>query len=75
MTPMMSYILSLVAVLITAGVMYAISNDTEKNEPKKILIRNVLPGIVVGLMVFVIIKYRDNKLAETPEVMTGNYFD
>jgi hypothetical protein len=27
------------------------------------------------LMVFVIIKYRDNKLAETPEVMTGNYFD
>ena len=40
-----------------------------------IIIRNILPGMVVGLLVFVILKYKDSQIFNSEPLMHGNYFD
>ena len=54
---------------------YHMSNDKNKSKPQTIIIRNILPGIVVSLLVFVIIKYKDNGIFNHEPLMSGNYFD
>jgi hypothetical protein len=55
--------------------MYAISADDKKNKPEKILTRNVFPGIIVGLLVFIVIKYKDSAVFNQEPLMRGNFFD
>jgi hypothetical protein len=55
--------------------MYFISNDSKKDKPKNIITRNVFPGMVLGLLVFIIIKYKDSSSFTNEPVMGGNYFD
>jgi hypothetical protein len=55
--------------------MYFISVDEKKNKPDKIIFRNIFPGIIVGLLVFIIIKYKDSNLFNQEPLMTGNFFD
>ena len=55
--------------------MYFISNDSKKDKPKNIITRNVFPGMVFGLLVFIIIKYKDSSSFTNEPVMGGNYFD
>ena len=52
-----------------------ISNDPKKNKTNTIILRNILPGIVVSLLVFVIIKYKDSQMFNPEPLMYGNYFD
>ena len=71
---MLLYILPIVIFVIISSGLYTISNDKEKNNPSNIVIRNVLPAIVIGVLVFVFMNYRKNTLIHEP-VMSGNYFD
>jgi hypothetical protein len=54
--------------------MYGLSRDKEKNKSSNILIRNILPAIVISILVFVFMKYRETIFNEEP-MMGGNYFD
>lgn len=72
---MLNIIIPLVTAILVSITMYLISKDTKKNKPEKIVIRNVCPGIIVGLLVFVIIKYRNSSLFNEQPLMTGNFFD
>jgi hypothetical protein len=58
--------------LVLSVLLYVISNNENKNEMSVILTQNVLPSVVVSVMAFLIIKYRDNF---NEPVMKGNYFD
>jgi hypothetical protein len=71
---MLVYVVPAVVFLIVSLVMYKISKDTKKSEPKTIMIRNVLPGIVIGVLVFVFMKYRKTMFNSEP-MMGGNFFD
>ena len=55
---MWKYIIPVVISIIVSLFMYFISVDEKKNSPDKIIFRNVFPGIIVGLLVFIIIKYK-----------------
>jgi RsiW-degrading membrane proteinase PrsW (M82 family) len=72
---MLLYIIPFLVFVISAAIMYFVSKDSEKNKPETILIRNALPGLVIGTMVFVILKFKDTHLFSTEPVMQGNYFD
>jgi hypothetical protein len=72
---MLAYVLPLVSFLIVSISMYYISNDPKKSDTDVILLRNVLPGLMIGLLVFVIIKYKDSELLNPEPLMYGNYFD
>ena len=55
--------------------MYIISNDPKKSDTDVIVLRNILPGIMISLFVFVIIKYKDSEFLNPEPLMYGNYFD
>ena len=69
---MLVYIVPIIVFFIISLSLYFISNDKEKN--KNVLLRNVLPGVVVSVLVFVIIKYRETLFQGEP-MMGGNYFE
>ena len=72
---MFVYLIVLAVFLTVSSIMYMISNDPKKSKTKTIILRNVLPGIVVSLLVFVIIKYKDSQMFNPEPLMYGNYFD
>ena len=72
---MFVYLIVLAVFLTVSSIMYMISNDPKKSKTKTIILRNVLPGIVVSLLVFVIIKYKDSQMFNSEPLMYGNYFD
>lgn len=72
---MFLYIIPIIVFLIVSVSMYLISNDKEKSKPSVILTRNILPGIVVSLLVFAIIKFKDSQLFVNEPLLGGNYFD
>jgi len=55
--------------------MYYMSNDPKKKDTDVIFLRNILPGLMVALLVFVIIKYKDSEVLNPEPLMYGNYFD
>jgi hypothetical protein len=59
--------------LFTSIFMYTISVD--KDKPKNIISKNILPAIVLSLLVFIIIKYKDTDHFNSEPMMPGNYFD
>ena len=72
---MIVYLLPLFVFIISSITLYYISTDKDKSKPNKILLRNVLPAVVISLLVFVLIKYRDAELFNPEPLMGGNYFD
>jgi len=64
----------LVLIFVSAG-MYLVSKDKEKSKPQTILTRNVLPGIVMALLVYAIIKFKDSDMFNPEPLMSGNYFE
>ena len=72
---MFLYIIPIIVFLIVSVSMYLISNDKEKSKPSVILTRNILPGIVVSLLIFAIIKFKDSQLFVNEPLLGGNYFD
>jgi RsiW-degrading membrane proteinase PrsW (M82 family) len=75
MLTMLLYVVPIIVFLIVSLGMYMISNDKNKSKPKTIIVRNILPGIVVSLLVFVIIKYKDSEIFNPEPLMSGNYFE
>ena len=71
---MFLYIVPVVVFLAISLSMYNLSNNKEKNKSSNILIRNILPAIVVSVLVFVFMKYRETMFNQEP-IMGGNYFD
>jgi hypothetical protein len=71
---MFLYIVPIVVFLAISLSMYSLSKDKEKNKSSNILIRNILPAIVISVLVFVFMKYRETIFNEEP-MMGGNYFD
>ena len=69
------YILPIIIFVIVSGVMYMISKDPKKNDIKNIITRNVLPGMLISIIVFLIIKFKDANLLNNEPMMDGNYFD
>jgi len=62
--------------LVIALTMYFLESDTTKRNTMSFIgIRVILPAIVVALLSFVIIKYRDSSLFSQEKMMKGNYFD
>jgi RsiW-degrading membrane proteinase PrsW (M82 family) len=72
---MWKYIIPVLITVIVSLFMYFISADEKKNKPEKIIFRNVFPGIIVGLLVFVIIKYKDSNLFNQEPLMKGTFFE
>ena len=72
---MILYIIPIIVFLLVSLSMYLVSNNKDKNKLDFILIRNVLPAMVISLLVFVIIKYRDSRIFNPEPLMQGNYFD
>lgn len=68
----MIYIIPIIVFLSISISIYILSNSKDKNEPSNIFIRNILPAIVLSILVFYFIKYKDH--VEEP-MMFGNYFD
>ena len=71
---MLIYIISLAVFLIISTGLYFMNKEKEP-KTKTILIRNILPGFVVALLVFIIIKYRDSGIFNQEPLYPGNYFD
>ena len=69
------YILPIIIFAIVSSVMYMISKDPKKNDIKNIITRNVLPGMLISIIVFLIIKFKDANLLNNEPMMDGNYFD
>ena len=69
------YILPIIIFAIVSSVMYMISKDPKKNDIKNIITRNVLPGLLISIIVFLIIKFKDANLLNNEPMMDGNYFD
>ena len=69
------YLLPLSVFIVISIVMYIISADEDKNDFSKILTRNVFPALVVGLLVFAIIKFKDSGMFNPEPMMKGNYFE
>ena len=69
------YSLPIIIFTIVSGVMYMISKDPKKNDIKNIITRNVLPGMLISIIVFLIIKFKDANLLNNEPMMDGNYFD
>jgi RsiW-degrading membrane proteinase PrsW (M82 family) len=72
---MLSYILPVVAFFVVSLVMYFLSSLDEKNEPKNIMFRNILPGIVIAMLTYIILKHKDLLNLNKEPLMSGNYFD
>ena len=72
---MFIYLITLLVFLSVSSFMYMISNDPKKSKTNTIILRNIFPGIVVSLLVFVIIKYKDSQMFNPEPLMYGNYFD
>ena len=72
---MFIYLIPVIVFIIMSLSLYLISNDKEKAKPKTVIIRNILPSIVLSLLIFVIIKYRDSSIFNPEPLMSGNYFD
>jgi len=72
---MFLYIIPIIVFLIVSVSMYLVSNDKNKSKPSVIITRNILPGIVVSLLVFAIIKFKDSQLFVNEPLLGGNYFD
>ena len=71
---MFVYVAPVIAFLIVSLSMYFISGNKEKNKTSNIFIRNILPAFAVSMVVFVIMKYRDNLFNSEP-MMAGYYFE
>ena len=69
------YGVPLLIFLFTTVFMYTLSDNTKKNKPKNIISKNVLPASVLGLLVFIIIKYKDTDIFNNEPMKPGNYFD
>ena len=69
---MIEYIIPVIVFIVLSGIMYLVSEDPEKNKLGNILLRNALPGIIVSVLVFFILK-QSSSMSEP--LMTGNYFD
>jgi hypothetical protein len=67
---MLLYIVPIILFGIITGIMYKMEDDKSKMNKIKL----VLPGVIVSVIVFFIIKYRDNLFNQEP-IMGGNYFD
>jgi hypothetical protein len=72
---MLVYFISFVVSLIVTVLLYYVSNDPNKSDTSIIILRNLFPGIMMGLLVFVIVKYKDSELLNPEPLMYGNYFD
>ena len=72
---MFLYIIPIIVFVIVSISMYLVSNDKNKSKPSVIITRNILPGIVVSLLVFAIIKFKDSQLFVNEPLLGGNYFD
>ena len=74
---MLLIIIPILCFIVISSGMYYITpeSNTKKNKFKHIFTRNILPGITVGLLVFILIKYKDSRIFNPEPVMGGNYFD
>ena len=68
---MIEYIIPVIVFIVLSGIMYLVSEDPEKNKLGNILLRNALPGVIVAVLVFFILK----QTGVSEPLMTGNYFD
>ena len=71
------YVVPIIAFFITMILMYLMdsSDDDVKNDPKHILIRIFLPSLVMAILTYVILRYKDSDVLNSEPVMKGNYFD
>jgi len=76
MEPLLKYSLLVVVSLLVSYFMYYITpkSNESKNDITNILTRNVIPGISFGLLVFLLIKYKE-PVVNSEQLMFGNYFD
>ena len=69
------FLLPFIVFIVTSVLMYTISADEKKNEFSTIVLRNVLPAAVIGVLVFTILKFKDSQIFNHEPMMYGNYFD
>ena len=56
--------------IVTSFAMYSTSKDPDKKQKP---VKFILPGIIVSILSFIALKYKDNMSPEP--MMQGNYFD
>jgi len=75
----LQYLVPVIAFIIVSFSMYTITPDSneKKNDSLNILARNILPGISVALLVFIILRKKEQSFNNfgNEQLMQGNYFD
>jgi len=66
------FILPIIVFVVLSSVCYYFNDTTEKKTLDYLKIG--APGILLGVLVFLMIKYKDTFIHSEP-LMTGNYFD
>jgi hypothetical protein len=74
MGPIEYFICFLVTAFITY-ILHYISNHPKKDEPRVIINKNLLPGVIVGFALFIYFKYRNTDVFNSEPMMEGNFFD
>ena len=69
------FLLPFIVFIVTSFLMYTISADENKNELGTIILRNVFPALILGILVFTILKFKDSQIFNHEPMMYGNYFD
>jgi hypothetical protein len=69
------YGLPVLVFIIVAIVMYTISADENKNNFSTIFVRNILPSLVIALVVFTIIKFKNSQAFDYEPMKTGSFFE
>jgi hypothetical protein len=76
MNQILEYLIPLIICVIASVSMYLVTpnSNEHKNDFINILIRNILPGISIGILTYLIIKNKSFNKYNEP-LMSGNYFD
>ena len=67
------YILPCLIFIVVTYILYHTSKNKNKNETKE-FIKLMIPGLVIGISVFLFMKYKEHLLNEEP-MMHGNFFE
>ena len=69
------YGLPVLIFIVVSIVMYSISADENKNNFGTIFKRNILPSLIIAILVFTIIKFKDAQAFNDEPMKMGNFFD
>ena len=69
------YGLPILIFVVVSIIMYSISAVENKNKFSTIFLRNMLPSLIIAILVFTVIKFKDSQAFNDEPMKMGNFFD